>query len=494
MTACLGVILDKEANTQKYFGGGPVENTSKQVASDKSHHNNDIMCLSVNTSGDREWAVTGQVGKSPSIFVWNTRTGVSKKRFNLAKDARAVAACAISYDTKYIATADKHDQHFVSIFELESGQMVLHEKGGPGAIFDLTFSNKEGDYGLWSAGAKHMSYWDIAEGKGRKCIFGQAGTQTSFACATADDQGNCYTGGANSLIYVWAGKTLRKTCGVHEQGFVGAILWNSGKLYSGGKDGRVCITDTSTMECERVVDFGVLPRAIDILGTKLIVGLRTGSIVECDLDSGEQRTLMESHNDGEVWGLDIESDFVYTTGDDNQVKKWDPASRKCVHTAKVNTASRKAKKNKASTLGKHPESQAARACAVSCTGDIAVCANDGSVTIRSAAAFESGEFEIKNEIRDSEEWIEVAEYSPDGKYLAIGSHDTNIYVYDTENDYALVGKCSKHNATVTCLDWSLDSTLIRSVCNGYELLFFTIPDCQQDTAGASNTTGTIWAS
>jgi WD40 repeat protein len=163
---------------------------------------------------------------------------------------------------------------------------------------------------------------------------------------------------------------------------------------------------------------------------------------------------MESHNDGEVWGLDIESDFVYTTGDDNQVKKWDPASRKCVHTAKVNTASRKAKKNKASTLGKHPESQAARACAVSCTGDIAVCANDGSVTIRSAAAFESGEFEIKNEIRDSEEWIEVAEYSPDGKYLAIGSHDTNIYVYDTENDYAKVGKCSKHNATVTCLDWS----------------------------------------
>ena len=131
---------------------------------------------------------------------------------------------------------------------------------------------------------------------------------------------------------------------------------------------------------------------------------------------------------------------------------------------------------------------------MSCTGDIAVCANDGSVTIRSAAAFESGEFEIKNEIRDSEEWIEVAEYSPDGKYLAIGSHDTNIYVYDTENDYALVGKCSKHNATVTCLDWSLDSTLIRSVCNGYELLFFTIPDCQQDTAGASNTTGTIWAS
>lgn len=120
--------------------------------------------------------------------------------------------------------------------------------------------------------------------------------------------------------------------------------------------------------------------------------------MECDLETDEQRTLMESHNDGEVWGLDLDSDHVYTTGDDNQVKKWDPATRKCLHTAKVNTASRKAARNKASTLGKHPESQAARAIAVSCSGDMAVCANDGSVTIRSAGAFEAAGFEITKEL------------------------------------------------------------------------------------------------
>lgn len=165
-----------------------------------------------------------------------------------------------------------------------------------------------------------------------------------------------------------------------------------------------------------------------------------------------------------------------------------------MHTAKVNTASRKAARNKASTLGKHPESQAARAIAVSPNGDMAVCANDGSVTIRSSAAFDSTDFEITKEIQDAGEWIEVAEFSPDGKYLAVGSHDTNIYIYDAEADYALVGTCSKHNATITCIDWSQDSTIIRSVCNGYELLFFTIPDCQQDPNGASNTTGTVWAS
>ena len=77
----------------------------------------------------------------------------------------------------------------------------------------------------------------------------------------------------------------------------------------------------------------------------------------------------------------------------------------------MNEAERKAKKNKASTLGRHPESQCARALAASqeC-GKMAVCANDGSVTIRDLADLGT----IVHELRDSEEWIEVAQFSPDG--------------------------------------------------------------------------------
>ena len=40
----------------------------------------------------------------------------------------------------------------------------------------------------------------------------------------------------------------------------------------------------------------------------------------------------------------------------------------------------------------------------------------------------------------------------------------------------------------------MDGTYIRSVCNAYELLFFMVPDGTQDPSGASNTTGTDWAS
>lgn len=138
--------------------------------------------------------------------------------------------------------------------------------------------------------------------------------------------------------------------------------------------------------------------------------------------------MMDSHDDGEVWGLAIDDSHVYTSGDDNQVKKWSPSERKCIDTAIVNTAERKAKKNRASTLGSHPQSQCARGLAVSCSGHLAVCANDGSVTIRTLEDYHT----ILHELQDSREWIEVAEYSPDGAFLAVGSHDTNIYLYETE--------------------------------------------------------------
>jgi microtubule-associated protein-like 6 len=51
MTAALGVILDVPSNTQKFFGGGQVENTAKNVANDENAHTDDILAIAV--SADR---------------------------------------------------------------------------------------------------------------------------------------------------------------------------------------------------------------------------------------------------------------------------------------------------------------------------------------------------------------------------------------------------------------------------------------------------------
>jgi len=120
MTACLGVILNKADNTQCFFGGGEVENKSKQVASSAQHHSNDIMAMNVNTSGGRNMAATGQVGKNAAVFVWDAQTGDKQRRHALPKNARGVSAIALSPDCKYVAVADRHNDHYITVWD-ESG-------------------------------------------------------------------------------------------------------------------------------------------------------------------------------------------------------------------------------------------------------------------------------------------------------------------------------------------------------------------------------------
>ncbi len=57
MAASVGIILDKEKNEQKIFGGGETKMVAKNVAEDTKYHMDDI--LSLDMSADRKLVVTG---------------------------------------------------------------------------------------------------------------------------------------------------------------------------------------------------------------------------------------------------------------------------------------------------------------------------------------------------------------------------------------------------------------------------------------------------
>jgi WD40 repeat protein len=200
---------------------------------------------------------------------------------------------------------------------------------------------------------------------------------------------------------------------------------------------------------------------------------------------------MNSHSDGEVWGLSVVDDCtVTTTGDDNRIMTWDINSRKCASIGTICNEARKVKRGGASSLTTFADSQCARAVAV-CpqNGHVAVGHNDGTLTVR-AGIHDLDSIIAEN--NNAREWIEAITYSPDGSKLAVGSHDNKIYVYST-SDYSLLGKCTKHNSFIVAVDWSMDGNYIRSVCGAHELLFFDGNSYQQDTNGASNTVSTQWA-
>ena len=85
-------------------------------------------------------------------------------------------------------------------------------------------------------------------------------------------------------------------------------------------------------------------------------------------------------------------------------------------------------------------------------------------------------------------------FSPDGKWLAIGSHDNTIYIYKSDN-FQLAGQATKHSSYITALDWSKDSSALRSTCGAYDLLFWTVSDqgkIEQNPNGASEYKNETW--
>ena len=65
------------------------------------------------------------------------------------------------------------------------------------------------------------------------------------------------------------------------------------------------------------------------------------------------------------------------------------------------------------------------------------------------------------------------QFSPDGRYLAVGSHDKKVYVFAFPT---MERHCSLTTSTdfVSHLDWSADSRYLRTNDGSYELLYYDV--------------------
>ena len=57
----------------KVFGGTETAMVAKNLADESKCHMDDILALDV--SADRKLVATGQVGKAPSVHIWDAETG-----------------------------------------------------------------------------------------------------------------------------------------------------------------------------------------------------------------------------------------------------------------------------------------------------------------------------------------------------------------------------------------------------------------------------------
>jgi len=105
-------------------------------------------------------------------------------------------------------------------------------------------------------------------------------------------------------------------------------------------------------------------------------------------------------------------------------------------------------------------------------------------------------------LKRPKQWCEVMQYSPCGNYLAVGSHDTCVYIYEitdkqyetwsnpaSRSEYTLFWAINHvHQKPIISIDWSRSSELIRTVDSSYRKLFFNVPETFQVVDGALHLT------
>jgi WD40 repeat protein len=477
--AALGISHDIGSNTQTFFGGGML---SKKAKLEVVGHDDDILCLAI--SPDRKCVATGQVGPKPTLCIWDADTCAPIKRIQVSnKDARGIACVAWSEDGQYLAFVDKHNDHNVYVYK-SNGQPVYNEKSGPAEIFAIAWSKARGDNRFAIVGQKMIGFWEVGAPKQKK---GTGHGGQTFSSVTFDPSGKCYAGAITGEVYTFDGQAMGGKKKAH-QGTIHTMSYIDGKLITGGQDKKLIVWDAALSPI-LTISLPSIPRACDMKDGSYAIGMRNGTVAIYKGDK-EEKIVMKSHHDGEVWGLEIAGEHVITSCDDNKIMVWDPKTRTNLAMGTLNKVAGGKQKYGASSLTAAADNQCARAvCYNPATGEVAFGLNDGTVQIRKKDDLDNT---VKS-IKAAERWIEFMAYSPSGEYLAVGTHSNTICVY-TVPDYVLKGKLTAHKSSITSLDWSKDSKYIRSVCEAYELLFFKVPDCVQDTSGATSTRDIEWAS
>ncbi|MCQ2816774.1 MAG: hypothetical protein MJ252_05855 [archaeon] len=469
-TAAVGIVYNKEKNTQKFF----------------NEHFDDITALAIHPN--KKIIATGEVGPNPLITVWDTETCeiISKIKEPLKK---GINHLAFSRDGKYLAAVAADDNHRMAVFDWRQAQvddelgnienprkrirnrritnsaLLAYVDTGRESVCGASF-NKGGDQ-VALACVKKILILTIINGRIIiKKVDGIRGKKvtTFLSCAYFDDYLLC--GSMQGDLLIIQGCHLRKTIKAHN-GSINSIFIKDGEngFITGGADGQIITWDknfnmTSKISIAEESLGSLCPKVRSIdedIDGNLLIGTRGGEIIE--IVHGIPKILLRGHWDNEVWGLCVnpKEDIYYTTGEDKLLAAWDAKENKIKANVKIEDPGTCMD---ISSDGKY--------LAIGCVNGNWYIYDPNTLS----KIYESKGGEIKE--------INEVKFSPDCKFLAIGGIDTEkkepskIYLYEVENNYQLKNTLEGHNSAITHIDWDEKSEYIQSTSNGMELKYHTV--------------------
>jgi len=153
----MGVVHDLSSNTQIFF--------------DK--HSDELTCINIDRSGT--YALTGQLGKDPALYVWEIRTAKFVKRVGAGFFSFAVCAACFSYDARYVCAIGCDENHSIGIWDVNTDRLICQSTCSKGVfpnVRSLTWAPEpqlashinrqihgQTDVFVTSGAAGHLSFW-----------------------------------------------------------------------------------------------------------------------------------------------------------------------------------------------------------------------------------------------------------------------------------------------------------------------------------------------
>lgn len=362
-----------------------------------------------------------------TVHVWDTTTMSSIANFSLGGTAKGVAALSISPCQRYVAAVDQSNDHTMYIYNVQRKKMLLTLSAGSDSIHNIQWSKKPNDLRFVAVTSRSLQFWNPADASKKlfkNGTFGSKFQQTKFSCAAFDEDGICYSGGANGGVHVWDQKQDLGLVLKAHAGEVTALAAAQGTLVSAGKDDMLSVFSADQGEYQFLRQIALeqysFASALDLLDGKILVGNDNGRIQTVGVDGTGLVTVNSTHMDGEAWGLEVlqEKGTFLTCGDDNQMYEYSVKEKKVIKEGKIWSAElfdgkafdTSKIKSTASTLSAHPVHQQGRCITYAPRlNHIAVSNNYGDVSILD---YNDWTKRITT-LYKPREWCEVLVYSPD---------------------------------------------------------------------------------
>eukprot|EP01065_Artemidia_motanka_P046991 TRINITY_DN7252_c0_g1_i1.p1 TRINITY_DN7252_c0_g1~~TRINITY_DN7252_c0_g1_i1.p1 ORF type:complete len:776 (+),score=326.70 TRINITY_DN7252_c0_g1_i1:74-2329(+) len=453
----VGIVHEISSNTQVFAQGHSGQNEG---------HSDDILCLAYHAPS--QTVATGQLGKGlqACICVWSAKTGEQKAKL-AGFHTRAVVAVAFNNAGTHLSSCGLDDANSVAVHDWACGQKVAAAATGKNRVMAVRYEpGSDSDFVI--VGVDTISFW-TRNGEDLICQhakLGKVGRMQPFM-AVGFSGGNTVVGTALGELYLLGpSRCLVKVIDAHN-GAVACITELGNDIATGGKDGFVSVWDTSlrrlrqyNMSKDTALKNRV--RSLAVHGETLVASCVNSTIYRLSQKAGVEAIIDSHHGDlnaeeqyGELWGLapDPKGGRFATVCDDATLRVWDTATHTCV--SKID-------------IGATSAGGPARSLVWSPDGAYIVCGFlQGSIAIFNAETLQE-DLRIKKRKRR----IQCMAFSPCSKYLAAGSADNTVDIYDAGDDFRRVCILKGNQSVVMQVDWSEDSKLLKTASQGYDLLYF----------------------